>query len=380
MERRDRERRRRRQRVRLVRREPRPDDREQRHARSATRHRSGHPTTHARAATAGGSASGRAACAASCRARRPPSGVLRGDRFVPGRVHARARPFVVGTERDLDRDLRAALVERDRAPRMERAARRRPRAGSPARRPADRRSPHPGRRRAARACTGGSDRTATTSAGPSSTMRPRYITAIRSATMRAAARSWVTNNSAMPSWRRSRPSRLSTVAASETSSAEVGSSHSRTSGGTTVDAGERDALALPAGELTHLRVRDLGQQTDEAERVRDPLRALLAGQSLLSQALADELADGQPGRERRAGILEHHLRARASSEHDLAAVDRHQARDRAQQRRLPAAALADERKRPALGNRQVHAAERLERLPSCESPRAAGTSCGRRRR
>ena len=34
---------------------------------------------------------------------------------------------------------------------------------------------------------------ATSSAGPISTIRPRYITAIRSATTRAAARSWVTN-------------------------------------------------------------------------------------------------------------------------------------------------------------------------------------------
>ena len=55
----------------------------------------------------------------------------------------------------------------------------------------------------------------TSSAAPNSTISPRYITAIRSATKRAAARSWVTNMTAMPSSRRRCCSRLSTVAASD---------------------------------------------------------------------------------------------------------------------------------------------------------------------
>ncbi|MDW6064327.1 hypothetical protein SAZ11_48325 [Streptomyces sp. FXJ1.4098] len=72
----------------------------------------------------------------------------------------------------------------------------------------------------------------TRSVGPSSTMRPARMTAIRSATIRAAARSWVTRRIDMPNSLRSRPRRSSTVAARDTSRAEVGSSHSRTRGGT----------------------------------------------------------------------------------------------------------------------------------------------------
>ena len=90
------------------------------------------------------------------------------------------------------------------------------------------------RRRAGPWCRDGRGAEQISSEGPHSTMRPRYITAMRSATTRAAARSWVTNSTAIPSSRRSCPIRLRTVAASETSSALVGSSHRRTSGGTTV--------------------------------------------------------------------------------------------------------------------------------------------------
>ena len=74
----------------------------------------------------------------------------------------------------------------------------------------------------------------TSSAGPISTMRPRYMTAMRSATTRATERSCVTNTTDMSRVRRRSPMRLSTEAASETSSALVGSSHSSTEGGTTV--------------------------------------------------------------------------------------------------------------------------------------------------
>ena len=65
------------------------------------------------------------------------------------------------------------------------------------------------------------------SAAPISTISPRYMTAMRSATKRATARSWVTKMTAIPSSSRNSPSRFNTVAASETSSELVGSSQSR---------------------------------------------------------------------------------------------------------------------------------------------------------
>ena len=141
-------------------------------------------------------------------------------------------------------------------------------------------------------------------------MRPRYMTAIRSATTRAAERSWVTNSTAMPSSRRSRPSRLSTVAASDTSSALVGSSHSSTSGGTTIAAGERDALALAARELRRASrcATSAGSPTSVSASATRSL-ARCAPRPSLAQPLADQLADRHPRRERRAGVLEHHLRA-----------------------------------------------------------------------
>ena len=61
-------------------------------------------------------------------------------------------------------------------------------------------------------------------------MRPRYITATRSQTWRTTAMLCATKSIVSPSrWRRS-ASRLSTVACTETSSAETGSSAIRISG------------------------------------------------------------------------------------------------------------------------------------------------------
>ena len=99
----------------------------ERHDERAARRRPGRPTTRARERRAGGSAPGRAALrrvmygSATAISRAP-----RRSAAVPGRAHAGARPFVVRPERDRDRDVRATLVERDRATRMERATRRRP--------------------------------------------------------------------------------------------------------------------------------------------------------------------------------------------------------------------------------------------------------------
>ncbi len=66
--------------------------------------------------------------------------------------------------------------------------------------------------------------------GAVSTMRPRYITATRSQTWRTTARSWAMNSIVRPSLARRSSSRLSTVACTDTSSAETGSSARSRSG------------------------------------------------------------------------------------------------------------------------------------------------------
>ena len=65
-----------------------------------------------------------------------------------------------------------------------------------------------------------------------STMRPRYITATRSASCSTSARSWAMNSIARPSWRCRSASRLTICARTETSSADTGSSHTMNFGST----------------------------------------------------------------------------------------------------------------------------------------------------
>ena len=84
----------------------------------------------------------------------------------------------------------------------------------------------------------------TSSARPISTISPDWMTAIRSATTRAAARSWVTNITVKLNSRRSCPIRLRTTAPNETSSALVGSSARRETGGRDDRPSESDPLSL----------------------------------------------------------------------------------------------------------------------------------------
>src|SRR3954453_8098557 len=114
-------------------------------------------------------------------------------------------------------------------------------------------------------------------------MRPRYMTATRSHTWRTTDMLCATNSIVRPSRARRSASRLSTVACTDTSSAETGSSGIRISGsgGSARGAGpvgdqdlglererarDRDALALPARELPRVGVERAGRQPDEVEQ------------------------------------------------------------------------------------------------------------------
>ncbi len=164
--------------------------------------------------------------------------------------------------------------------------------------------------------------------------------------------------------------RLSAVAASDTSSALVGSSHSNSAGGTMIAPCDRGALALTARELRRLRLGDFGGKSDERERLRDPLRARVPADALVVQALADELTDGHPRRERRARVLEHDLRTGAFADDHLTAVGLQESGDDAQQGRLPAARLADQRDRSAADDFEVDAAQRVQLLRRSRPPRS----------
>ena len=134
----------------------------------------------------------------------------------------------------------------------------------------------------------------TVSAEPISTMRPRYMTAIRSAIRRATPRSCVTNSTAMPSLRRRSPSRLSTPAATDASSADVGSSQSRMRGGTMMARAIATRWRWPPESWNGRTPATHAGRPTSAKRRDRALVALPAIEAFAAQPLADDLADGQP--------------------------------------------------------------------------------------
>ena len=124
------------------------------------------------------------------------------------------------------------------------------------------------RSRRARACTDAAAGSRIAAAGPSSTTRPAYMTAIRSATWATTARSCETYTIASPRSRRRRSISSRTRAWVTTSSPVVGSS-STTSGGSQ-DERDRDrhALLLAARELVRVAAQEgvVGGQVDALQR------------------------------------------------------------------------------------------------------------------
>ena len=91
-------------------------------------------------------------------------------------------------------------------------------------------------------------------------MRPRYITAIRSAKCAAVDRSWVIMRMPIRPSRRSLSSRVSTPARTETSSMDTGSSASSRSGAEHQRRGDRYPLALAAGQLVRVAVQEASRR------------------------------------------------------------------------------------------------------------------------
>ena len=105
---------------------------------------------------------------------------------------------------------------------------------------------------------------------PVSTISPSCITATRSQTCRTTDRSCETNTRVRSSSSTRSVMRLSTWARTDTSRALTGSSATQDAGARRERPGDRDALALAAGELVRVAVGRLGGQPDRLEQLGDP--------------------------------------------------------------------------------------------------------------
>jgi hypothetical protein len=136
-----------------------------------------------------------------------------------------------------------------------------------------------------------------------------------------------------------------------------------------------DPLALAAGEFVRVRLRGLGPQADALEQRRDPFAALRRRADLVDgQRLADDFAGGHARVQRGVGVLVDHLHAPPVGQQGLALemrdvlpvdADRpggrlEQLEQRAPDRRLAAAALADQPQRLAAADLEAHAVDGMD--------------------
>ncbi len=147
---------------------------------------------------------------------------------------------------------------------------------------------------------------------------------------------------------------------------------------------DRDALALPPGELVRiLRGVHLGRhEAHRAQQLVDPRRDVAPRDDAVDPHGALEVVPDRPHRIQRVeGVLEDHLHPRAveldvAAAEDVRPVVDHRARRRVVQPRedardgaLAAAALADERRDRALAKREAHVVDRAQ-LPEVLGQRA----------
>jgi len=133
---------------------------------------------------------------------------------------------------------------------------------------------------------------------------------------------------------------------------------------------DADALPLAARELVRVAVGEVGVHAHHPQQLLDALLALLAAREAVDvQGLAHDVAHGLPGVQRGEGILKDHRHLAAHTAHAAAGepgqllaleLDRaggrlQEADDRAAQRRLATARLADQAQGLALLDLQVDA-------------------------
>ena len=120
----------------------------------------------------------------------------------------------------------------------------------------------------------------TASTGPVSTIRPAYMTAIRSQVSASTPRSWEIRISASPSSSRSRSSSCSTCACMTTSRAVVGSSAITSDGPAGERQGDHHPLALAAGELMRIAAPDTRRSARPSPAARRSARCDLRDPAL----------------------------------------------------------------------------------------------------
>ncbi len=116
----------------------------------------------------------------------------------------------------------------------------------------------------------------TSSAFPISMIRPRYMTAMRSAITQASDRSWVMKRYVSPRSQRSASISRSSSVRIETSSIDTGSSATMSCGPDHERTRDDHPLALPAGQLVGIagRVFLRGPEAGRVERAEHALAAL----------------------------------------------------------------------------------------------------------
>ena len=141
-------------------------------------------------------------------------------------------------------------------------------------------------------------------------------------------------------------------------------------------AGDADALALPAGELMRPAVDSVARQPHLVHQLGNARVQVARGtrQAEIADRLGEDVAHAHARVQTRERILEHDLHApaqrtqggggevvdAAAVEHHLTGRDVEQPQDRAPDRRLAAAALADERERLAARDREGDAVDRVD--------------------
>ena len=186
-------------------------------------------------------------------------------------------------------------------------------------------------RRAASSCTRPAGASSTSSTRPRSTIRPSLMTATSCESVRISARLCVTKSSPMSSsrWSSARTSMI--AACTETSSAEVTSSQTRSCGSATSARAIADALALAARELVRVAVEARSSRAARDSSASSTRRARLRAADVEEEPerLADDLPDRLPRVERVVRALEDVLdlaprvRGRARASRARAAVPRY---------------------------------------------------------
>ena len=351
---------------------------------------------HARAISTGGRTRGtppRASPEADVRPARPRLTATRHDTQPGARARRRADARSSRAAALRDPQPRRLARRNERTARMEATARRES-ASDRVPRPEGSAAPSPpprGRRTADARVYGWRGFERSSSAGPSSTIRPRYITAMRSAMFQARPRSCVTTRIVTPaSWTRleHQLEDLSAHRGIEARDRLVGDEERRVQHHR---AGDHHALALSAGELVRIELEEpLGRtKTGAGECVSHP-NGLVAGPLLNPEPLGHRLVDGLPRIQRSHRILEDHLHLSAIRAEEAAVVAERLAlvddlalrgtlepHDRPRKRRLSAARLADEREHLAPPHVEIDAVDSARDLAAAAGETGRGARVSR---